>query len=100
MKVWYLVRISSSDGKYIVTSSHDKTAKIWEVSSGVLVHTLEGHEGSVIGASFSSDGKYIVTSSWDDTAKIWELSSGRLVHTLEGHESYVNSASFSSDGST
>ena len=38
----------SSDGKYIVIPSHGiKTAKIWEVSSGTLVHTLEGHEGSV-----------------------------------------------------
>ena len=49
-----------SDGKYIVTSSTDKTAKIWKCRRCRLDSHLESHEDFVIGASFSSDDKYVV----------------------------------------
>ena len=82
---------------YLVTWSHE-TAKIWGLSSGTLLHTLEGHEDDVNTVSFSSDGSYVVTGSDDKTLKIWEVSSGRLIHILEGHEDSVTGASVSSDG--
>ena len=47
-----------------MTGSWDTTVKLWEVSSGSLIHTLEGHQDSVTSVSFSSDGKYLVTGSW------------------------------------
>ena len=88
----------SPDGKYVVSTSSDKTAKIWAVSSGKLLHSLEGHAG-VISALFSPDGKYIVTVSQSyfgiAPAKIWETNSGKLLHSIEGT---VNTAQFSPDG--
>ena len=63
----------SPDGKKIVTASYDKTAKIWDASTGECLHTLEGHTNWVCSAAFSPDGKKIVTASYDNTAKIWQL---------------------------
>ena len=35
----------SSDNSFIVTGSHDETAKIWNARTGELLHTLSGHQG-------------------------------------------------------
>ncbi len=45
----------SPDGKYIVTASTDKTAKVWEIKSGKLLYNLEGHTDNVYTAEFSSN---------------------------------------------
>ena len=71
----------SPDDRYIVSSSDDKTAKIWNTLNGKVVATLAGHEGRVQSASFSPDSKYIVTGSYDKTAKMWNLK-GELLADL------------------
>src|SRR5256885_1563580 len=75
----------STDGKYIVTASWDKTAKVWNAVSGQLVSNLVGHTKGLYNASFSPDGKYIVTASNDNTAKVWNAVNGQLVSNLVGH---------------
>jgi WD40 repeat protein len=88
----------SPDGKYIVTSSNDKTAKVWETATGKLLNTFSGHKGLIRYASFSPDGNYVVTASEDRTAMIWKVSTGKLLNTLSGHTDFVYSASYSPDG--
>jgi WD40 repeat protein len=90
--------IFSQDGKSILTASMDGTARLWDISSGKLIHTLKGHDSSVNSAVFSPDGKSILTASTDKTARTWNIDSGKLLHTLEGHSDYVSSAVFSSNG--
>ena len=88
----------SPNGNYIVTSSSDNTAAIWNVSTGELVHSLEGHTKSVECANYSPDGKYIVTASYDGTIKVWMSDSGIEIASIKGHLEGVNYASFSPDG--
>ena len=87
----------SSDGRRIVTGSSDNTAKIWDASSGELLHNLAGHTSRVWSANFSPDGRMIVTGSDDNIAKIWDAETGELLHNFEGHTSEVRSAIFSPD---
>jgi transposase len=61
----------SPDGKQIVTASQDRTARIWNATTGLPIGgPLRGHEGWVRSAAFSPDGKRIVTASEDGTARI------------------------------
>jgi WD40 repeat protein len=88
----------SPDGLRIVSSSWDRTVRVWNAVSGVLQHNLTGHTRQVTSAAFSPDGLQIVSSSWDRTVRVWNAVSGTLQHTLTGHTGVVTSAAFSHDG--
>jgi len=86
----------SPDGSMILTASHDRKAKLWDVNQNLMA-TLKGHIGTVYRAVFSADGSRILTASHDKTAKLWNIH-GELLANLEGHTDPVNSAAFSPDG--
>ena len=88
----------SPDGKWVLTGSSDRTACLWESSSGKLLHTLEGHGSSVNSVAFSPDGRWVLTGSDDETTRLWETSSGKLLQTLKGHTGEGRSVAFSPDG--
>lgn len=87
----------SPDGKKVLTSSQDGTAKIWDAQTGMLIADLKEHIAIIWEASFSPDGKKIVTASLDQTAKIWDAQTGILIADLKGHTQMVLGASFSAD---
>jgi WD40 repeat protein len=88
----------SPNGKFIITVAHDNTAKIWEVESGKMLQSLEGHTNLIRSAQYSPDGKRILTSSRDKTAKVWDGLTGELLLALSGHTDEVWSGQFSPDG--
>ena len=63
----------SGDGQLLVTTSSDKSARVWNVHDGSLVQSLEGHTAEVVSASFSESGEYVATSSRDGKAMVWKL---------------------------
>src|SRR6478752_7654210 len=67
----------SPDSNYVATGSRDKTAKLWELSTGREVRSFLGHEFSVTAVDISSDGKYLLTGSNDETARLWEMETGK-----------------------
>jgi len=88
----------SPDGHRIVSASHDRTLKIWNVESGLEVTTLSGHSRGVTACAYSPDAKRIVSSSWDNRLKIWDAESGLELATLAGHSKGVLSCAYSPDG--
>jgi hypothetical protein len=64
--------VYSPDGSRILTSSRDKTARIWDARSGTQLTVFSGHDSEVESAAYSPDGTRIVTSSFDKTARIWD----------------------------
>jgi len=86
----------SPDDQYILSSSTDGTARVWE-APGTTLTTLRGHTGEVDDAAFSPDGDRVVTAGADGTARIW-VSANMLVRTLNGQEGAVNDAAYSPNG--
>ena len=84
----------SPNGKLILTSSGDNTAKIWDAQSGALLADLKGGYN----AYFSPDGKKIAIASLaDSTAKIWDAMNCNLLANLKGHIWGISSDCFSPD---
>ncbi|CAN7551187.1 hypothetical protein LJR234_004084 [Mesorhizobium amorphae] len=69
-------------GDLIVTSSYDKTARIWDVSNRTEKAVLRGHQGPVERADFSPDGSRVITAARDGTARIWDATSGEQLFVL------------------
>jgi WD40 repeat protein len=67
----------SPDGWRIVTTSADKTARIWDAATAKEIAVLRGHEGRVNSAAFSPDGSRIVTASEDKAARIWDAATAK-----------------------
>jgi WD40 repeat protein len=84
------------DDRLIVTTSDDRTAAIWELSSAKELARLE-HSAEVWFAQFSPRGDKVVTASRDYTAKIW--SRAGVLLTQVRHLAPVEYAEFSQDGS-
>ena len=91
----------SPDGRRLASAhnaSLDKTAKVWNATTGELQFTLNGHAGQVISVAFSPDGKRLATASNDGMVPMWDTNTGQELFRLKGHSSYVVAAAFSSDG--
>lgn len=87
----------SPDGRYVLTGSADKTAQLWDASTGLELRSFEGHSEAVRSVAYSPDGRTVLTGSWDHTARIWEATTGRLVLQIVT-PSAVESVAFSGDG--
>ena len=70
--------IFSSDGKYIATASTDKTASLWNASTGKQIFDMK-HYDRVFNVVFSPDGKYIATASADNTSSVWDAATGEQI---------------------
>jgi small GTP-binding protein len=95
----YSVAIDLQRG-LLASGSRDSTVKLWETTSGRLLHTLEGHKDSVYSVAFDRSGDTLASGSIDGTVKLWEATSGRLLRTLEGETDAVYSVAFDRSGET
>jgi WD40 repeat protein len=87
----------SSNGRWVVTTSRDGTARVWK-AGGKPLAVLLGHGDAVNGASFSRDGYSIVTASDDGTARLWEAGTAPQLRVLGEHAGPVNWAEFDRAG--
>ncbi len=88
----------SDAARLLVTTGRNKTARIWRLRNGTLLHELKAHRGAVLDAEFSPGGARIATASADGTGRIWNVRTGASESSLVGHKGIVNSVAFSPDG--
>ncbi|KAL9053710.1 MAG: hypothetical protein Q9162_004584 [Coniocarpon cinnabarinum] len=88
--------VISSDGAYALSSSWDKTLRLWELSTGVTTRRFVGHQNDVLSVSFSADNRQIVSGSRDRSIKLWNtLGDCKYTITDKGHTEWVSCVRFS-----
>jgi mono/diheme cytochrome c family protein len=92
----------TTDGERLVTASGvaglGGVAAIWNVATGALIRSFEGHRDILYDAELSPDGKRLATCSYDKKIEIWDADSGKPLRTLEGHTGAIYDVGFSPDG--
>lgn len=87
----------SADGKWIVSSGSDCTARVFRVPDLQLVSVLADHDDDVEMSAFSPSGEWVATASRDGRVRLFERS-GKLLKVFCGHTADVISVSFDSEG--
>ncbi|KAG9227935.1 nuclear distribution protein nudF [Amylocarpus encephaloides] len=79
-----------SSGNLLVSASRDKSLKIWDVTTGYCVKTLQGHTAWVRAVCPSFDGRFLISTGDDMTARLWDISASNSEpkQTMVGHEHY------------
>jgi WD40 repeat protein len=85
----------SADGRFIVTASDDKTARIWDAKTGQAVGEPLKHESQIKKAMFTSDGRRIITISND--VRFWDATTQKEIGEPLGTKNLVT-ATLSPDG--
>jgi WD40 repeat protein len=50
--------------------------KVWDLETGRVLRTLEGHSSYVTDVAFSADVRRVVSASDDKTLRVWDLETG------------------------
>ena len=85
----------SPDGKYVVSSSLDKTVQVWSATTGKTRLVYRGHTDGILAVAWSPDGRYIASSSLDNTIQVWDASTGARIITYRGHKLPAQALSWS-----
>ena len=76
----------SPDCRSLVTTSSDRTARIFDTTTWQLTQTLKKHKKWVWDAVFSADSSYLVTASSDRSSLLWNLRTGTPVRQYTDHD--------------
>ena len=84
--------------RFLATASRgDHSARVWDVTTGQLVHALDGHpEGVVRIACSPVDEDFLATGGGDLVVRLWRGSA--LVQSFTGHTHALTSLTFTLDG--
>jgi WD40 repeat protein len=96
--------------RWLVTTSDDKTVRLWELPSGRLVRVLrppigDGKEGKLYSAAISPDGRQIACGGWTKLGSdsgnaiyLLDCATGRLTGRIPGLPQVITHLVYSPDG--
>ena len=92
-------------GRYAVTASEDKTARIWDLASGRLLQTLrppvgQGNDGRLFAAAMTPDAAVVAVGGWsaDNDVYLFERASGTMIQRISGLANTITQLAFAPDG--
>lgn len=94
---WIRKVIASPNGRLIASVADDMVCKLWETTTGKVVHELRGHKektphhfGSMLYAvTFSADGKLLATGDKVGHVVVWDVESGKQLGACEAPIMYT-----------
>jgi len=103
-------------GRWLVTGSHDRTARVWDLTTGRLQRVLRpplgsGEEGKLYAVALSPDGATVALGGWTQfndgrpevapegyAIYLFDRMTGRMLRRIEGLPDVIFGLAFSADG--
>ncbi|XP_045502013.1 guanine nucleotide-binding protein subunit beta-5 [Colias croceus] len=82
--------------RQMLTGSGDGTCALWDIESGQLLQSFQGHSADVMSLDLapSEMGDTFVSGGCDRAVLVWDMRSGHAVQAFDTHQSDVNSVRF------
>ena len=96
----FCIKADKASTGMVLSSSVDKTVRLWDLRTSECVRTMEGRAGAAISVDMDGHCRTAVSGSADETVKLWDLGSGRCSATLEGHSGMVRDVVMHESGSS
>jgi len=88
---WIRSLAFSPDSKTLLSSSNDRTVRLWDIETGRLLHLLTGHRDRIKCVGMSPDGQLLLSCSADGQVRAWDRN--LLTHKKTGDSHYIVKAS-------
>jgi Prp8 binding protein len=80
----------SESGERVFAGSIDNNIKCFNLKTGKIEYTMEGHMDTVSSLALSHDGSFLMSNSFDETVRIWDVRAfvsapTRLTKVFSGH---------------
>ncbi|KJH48624.1 WD domain, G-beta repeat protein [Dictyocaulus viviparus] len=79
----------STNGSFFVSTSVDKSVRIWSLINGECLKVLNVHTNKVTCCVLASDDSFLVTGSSDSSAKVIDVETGDILRTFTEHTGSV-----------
>ncbi|VVC99677.1 unnamed protein product, partial [Leptidea sinapis] len=82
--------------RQMLTGSGDGTCALWDIESGQLLQSFQGHSADVMSLDLCPGelGDTFVSGGCDRAVLVWDMRSGHAVQAFDTHHSDVNSVRF------
>ncbi len=85
--IWDLLYIDKVNKDYIISSSQDKTIKLWNMLTQNCIKTFLGHENWVTSITLSynsiTNNYNLISNSYDHKIFIWDLNNEKYIDSIE-----------------
>jgi WD40 repeat protein len=66
-----LPRRAARDAATLASSGYDRAIKLWDVVTGEVRLTLEGHTAPITALAFTPDGNALISADQGGTVRLW-----------------------------
>jgi WD40 repeat protein len=87
-----------NDTNLLVSVSQDQTAKIWDITSGKLLHSAELNFGKQLVPAIAPGRRPFLAGGTLKQVRLWNYQTGELLKSFEANDSNVAALAFTPDG--
>ncbi len=71
----------ANNGQQLLSGSHDKTIRVWDLNKGTCERVLKGHQDQIQSLCFTPEGE-LLSSSMDGAIRVWNLETGDCIQVV------------------